>query len=175
MTKAKAPSPSESHGLPRWVKILIGLSLIGFVGLAVSGIGLIAFLRSSSDPLFLEHPQPASTAEIEAIARINIPERARNIHAQSGGFQDRYIHVRFDIDPADLESFLGATRYTPIVSEGQDIPFQQSIEPDESWWQPRLAKTFLSGSGFVDGINQAVLVDTSNPDVYIVYVATFET
>lgn len=163
----------EQHGLARWVKVLIGLSLIGFAALAIGGYALLATFRDQ--PFFLEQAQPSTTAEIASIARISIPASASNIHAHAAGFQDRYIYVRFDLPPADLNSFLGVTRYTPAVSESSAIPFQESIEPDETWWKPRSATRFLSGTNFVDGISQSVLIDISNPELYIVYVSTFET
>lgn len=174
MTTETAPKREQS-GLPLWVKILIGFSLIGFTALLVGGMVLIGSLRSEKPPIFLEHPQPTTTAEIESVARIDIPDTASNIRAAAGGFQDRYIHVRFDLPPADLERFLTATKYTPTLTEGGSILFQQSIEPQEAWWQPHSATRFLSGRSFVDGISQTVLVDISNPALYTVYVATFET
>lgn len=175
MANNSPTAQAERKGLPTWVKLMIGLSLAGFALLVLGGLALISFMSNNSDPVFLENPQPSTTAEIESLARIDIPASASNIHAQAGGFQDRYIHVRFDLPPADLNSFLGATRYTPAVSQSTDIPFQQSLEPNQNWWQPAMAKSFLAGAGFVDGISQSVLIDTTNPELYIVYVQTFET
>jgi hypothetical protein len=158
--------------IPRWVWIVVALSVAGFAALVCGGFLLVGAIGSLGG---LSQPQPQTTAEIEALARIVIPPGATNIHAEAGGFQDRFIHVRFDIAPGELDTFLFGTRYTPAIGDNGAVPFQQSIEPQADWWQPRAASTYKSGSGFVDGVSQSVLIDTSNAERYVVYVATFET
>ena len=146
--------------------------MAGFAALACGGFVLIGAAGLQGG---LSQPQAHTTAEIEALARIVIPPGATNIHAEDGGFQDRFIHVRFDIVPGELDTFLSGSRYTPNVGDGGEVPFQHSIEPKAEWWRPRAASTYKSGSGFVDGVSQAVLIDTSDSERYVVYVATFET
>jgi hypothetical protein len=161
----------ERRRFPRWVLALAVLCVAGCAGLVCGGYVLLRLLGEAAP---LEGPQPATNAEIEALARITLPPGATNIHAQAGGFQDRYIHVRFDIPAAELDAFLAASRYTPALDMAV-VPFQQHLEPKAVWWQPRNAARFRAGSAFSGGISQSLLVDTSDPERYVVYVQTFET
>ena len=73
-----------------------------------------------------------------------------------------------------LESCLRSTRYTPAIGPTSEIPFQ-SLAEEAPWWRPQDAQRFEAGTNFVDGISQAVLVDITNTQRYVVYVQTFET
>ena len=143
---------------------------LGVLALRWAG-GLVA-----QDPLLGGAQEDLTAAQIENIARIKLPPSAAGVHALAGGFQDRYIFVRFDIDRADLPALAADKHWPALDSSGAaGLPFQPGLEPDREWWAPRQAKRFASGSSFVDGIAQAVLVDMTDPNRYIVYVQTFET
>jgi hypothetical protein len=156
----------------RWLWWLAGLA-----GLAVASCAIMALLGLrwlASNPLLGGYQEDLTTAQIESIGRIALPPTASGIQARAGGFQDRFISIRFDMAPADLEPFLRSTRYTPSISPTAEVPFQ-SIDVDAPWWRPQDAKRFEAGANVVDGISQTVLIDMTNAQQYIVYVQTFET
>jgi hypothetical protein len=141
---------------------------------ACSAAIVLGMLLAGAMADFGGETEDLSRAQIEAIARIRIPPGAMNIHARAGGFQDRYIHVRFDIVPAELDGFLRSS-LLPTPPAAQEWPFQSHMEPDRPWWRPANAEEFVAGSTFVNGISQAILIDTTDPARLIIYVATFET
>lgn len=165
--------PSLPSRRPLWLKLGCG------IGVAVILLGVLAFAGLvwllQADFSLGEDTENLTVAQIESVGRIKLPPSARNVHGFQRGFQDRFIHIRFDIDPDEL-ALLSGTRYWPALDEtgALGVPFQQSIEPNKAWWQPRQAQRFYSGHGGSDNIAQSVLVDVTDPNNYIVYVATFE-
>jgi hypothetical protein len=156
----------------RWLWWLAGALTLLLIGCAI--VGWLGLRWLGGNPLLSGYQEDLTPAQIEGIGRIKLPPSAANIHARAGGFQDRFIYIRFDVAPADLDSFLKATRYTPSIAPATQMSFQ-SIAPDAPWWRPQDAKRFEAGDGFVDGISQTVLVDMTDAERYIVYVQTFET
>jgi len=163
---------TQPRARPRWLWWLVG----AVAGLAIGCtiIGLVGLHWLGDNPLLGGEQANLTKAEIENIGRIQLPSSAAGIQARTGGFQDRYISIRFDMAPADLDAFLRATRYTPSIGPTAAIPFQP-IAPDAPWWRPQDAKRFEAGQNFVDGISQSVLVDMTSTERYIVYIQTFET
>jgi hypothetical protein len=164
-----SPQPTAR---PRWIWWLVGAVACLVIGCAV--VSLLGLRWLGSNPLFGDEQENLTTAQIESIGRIKLPPSAGSIQARAGGFQDRFISIRFDMLPAELDAFLQATRYTPSISPTTEISFQ-SISDDAPWWRPQDAVRFEAGENFVDGISQSVLVDMTNPERYIVYIQTFET
>jgi hypothetical protein len=164
-----SPQPSAR---PRWLWWLIGAVACFVIGCAV--VGWLGWRWLASSPLLSDEQEHLTTAQIESIGRIQLPPSAAGIQARAGGFQDRFISIRFDMLPAELDAFLKATRYTPSISPTTELPFQ-SISNDAPWWRPQDAQRFEAGENFVDGISQTILVDMTNLERYIVYVQTFET
>ena len=158
----------QSTARPRWIWWLIGAAACAVV------ISLVGWRWLRDNPLLGGEQENLTIAQIESIGRIQLPPSAAGIHARAGGFQDRFILIRFDMLPAELAAFLKATHYTPAISSTTEVPFQ-SISDGAPWWQPQEAQRFEAGQNFVDGISQSVLVDMTSMERYIVYVQTFET
>ena len=151
--------------------------IVGALLLLVAACGIagwIGWRALASNPLLAGDTESLSSAEIESIGRIKLPPSAAGIQASAGGFQDRFISIRFDMEPADLEEFLLGTRYMPAISPTAELPFQ-ALGQAPPWWRPQDAQRFAAGTSFVDGISQAVLVDLTNTERYTVYIQTFET
>ncbi|MEO7913486.1 MAG: hypothetical protein ABIV47_27865 [Roseiflexaceae bacterium] len=163
---------SQPSARPRWLWWLIGVVLSFVVVCAI--IGVVGWRWLASNSLLGDEQEKLTTAQIENIGRIQLPPSAAGIQARAGGFQDRFISIRFDMLPKELDVFLKATRYTPSISPTTELPFQ-SISDDAPWWRPQDAQRFEAGENFVDGISQTVLVDMTSTERYIVYVQTFET
>lgn len=150
----------------RW--LIIGGALVVLLLAFVAFSVLVFSIGGLGGPTRNMTPEQAA-----ALARVTLPPSAHNVEYIDGGFQDRFIHLRFDMDAAELDSFLRGTFVAPPLTD-TDVPFQASLEPDESWWQPRNASTFKSGGGSRNGVYQSLLVDMTNAQTYVVYVATFE-
>jgi hypothetical protein len=162
----------QSNPRPRWLWWLAGALAVGVAGCAI--VGVLGWRWLAASPLFSSYQEDLTTAQIESIGRVKLPPSAAGIQARAGGFQDRFISIRFDMAPAELESFLRSTRYTPAIGPTSEIPFQTLAE-DAPWWRPQDAQRFQAGTSFVDGISQSVLVDTTDAERYVVYIQTFET
>jgi hypothetical protein len=157
---------------PRWLWWLIG-AVAGLV-IVCAIVGVVGWRWLGDNPLLGGEQENLTPDQIERIGRIQLPPSAAGIQARAGGFQDRFISIRFDMRPADLDAFLKATRYTPSIGPTTELPFQ-SISVDPLWWRPQDAQRFQAGNNYVDGISQSVLVDMTSAERYIVYVQTFET
>ena len=152
----------------RW----LGLASALVVLLGAAGL-LGAALLSGDNPLTSSGQENLSRAEIASLARVTLPAGASNVHALAGGFQDRFIHLRFDLPASDLPALVAAQGWPPLTPGGV-VPFQASLEPQRPWWQPRQAERFLVGGGAVANTNQSVLIDITDPNTSVVYLATFE-
>jgi len=164
--------PPQPRARLRWRWWLIG-ALAGVV-IVCAITGVLGWRWLASDPLLGGEQEDLTRAQIESIGRIQLPPSAAGVQARAGGFQDRFISIRFDMLPAELDAFLKATRYTPSISPATTMPFQ-SISVDAPWWRPQDAQRFEAGQNFVDGISQTILVDMTSAERYIVYIQTFET
>jgi hypothetical protein len=117
--------------------------------------------------------------QIEKAAGVRLPAGARDLHSHYASFQDFIVHVRFELDPADLPAFLGSLPITDPQISSAERPLMYS-EGMPEWWQPDAAQSFQAVSGQValpSGAPdyQAVLVDTTDPAKSIVYIVAFDT
>ena len=145
--------------------LLAGCALIG---------GAALWLTTRDSPFGVRAQPTPTTAQIESVARITLPPSARGVRAHQEGFMDRIIWVRFEMDPADLGPFVAGTRISPPLSSA-DNPFAGEIGSKLAWWTPEGAQRFEASEAFSGGVGQAILIDTTDPQRYVVYVRTFET
>jgi hypothetical protein len=165
-------TPPQPSARPRWLWWLAGTIAVAVAACAL--VGWLGLRWLTNDPLLGGYQENLTTAQIESLGRIKLPPSAAGLQARAGGFQDRFISIRFDMAPAELDSFLRSTRYTPAIGPTTAVPFQ-SLAEDAPWWRPQDAQRFEAGTNFVDGISQSVLVDVTDAQRYVVYVQTFET
>ncbi len=144
--------------------------LAGCFGVA----GWAALAALTREPLFAPAPATPTLAGIERVARITLLPSARNLQAHQEGFQDRIIWVRFEMAPADLPEFVAGTRVAPPLSSTVN-PLGQDTVKGLPWWTPGQAQRIAAGTGLIAGGSQAILIDTTDPQTYVVYVRTFET
>ena len=144
--------------------LLVGCALVGGAGL---------WLAARSSP-FGGRAQPTPTsAQIESVARITLPPSVRGVRAHQEGFMDRIIWVRFEMAPADLGPFVAGTRVPPPLSSATN-PFAGGIGSKLPGWTPEEAQRFEAGEASAGGVGQAILIDTTDQQRYVVYVRTFE-
>ncbi len=168
------PGPA-ANGRNRWLLLGTGALLTVCLLAGCFGVaGWAALAALSSEPPFAPAPAAPTFAEIESVARITLPPSARNVQAHQEGFQDRIIWVRFEMAPADLPGFVAGTRVAPPLSSTVN-PLGQDTVTGLPWWTPGQAQRFEAGEGAFAGASQAIVIDTTDPQTYVVYVRAFET
>jgi hypothetical protein len=113
-------------------------------------------------------------AKIEAYARIKLPANATEIQASVlDGFQDDAILLKFKLPANDLEAFLQSAGYKePLEDNFSPIGLQNSKEL--KWWTPGAAKVFAGAEVVEPGFAKKIMVDKSDPKVFIVYLSHFQ-
>lgn len=85
------------------------------------------------------------------------------------------IGVRFEMQPNELSQFVNSTRVGSLSSSTQPHWFNDGQEQvlRETGMNLESMKSYLFGSINIDGLNQQfVLVDTSDPKIYAIYLVT---
>lgn len=167
--------------LPRWAWLLVGGAALLLLGCVALG-ALAYWQRDLFNPfriLETDVTDQLPPAKVELAAAMTLPPSARNLHSHYESFQDSFIHVRFEIDAADLPALLASAHVGTALSSST-IPSDIAAPFDAPWWKPRDAKRFLAGAGQVSlpsgyPEHQSLLVDTTDPATYIVYVVAFDT
>jgi hypothetical protein len=103
-------------------------------------------------------------ADIQEMGRFQIPKNAKNVEiCLVHRFQDR-VDARFEIRSSELETFIQNTNL--------DLPLATTRKPAQFWkWDKEVdsVENYLYGK-YVGNFTQEVLVNTSNPESYVVYV-----
>lgn len=158
-------------GRRKWVLFgsLLGVLLLGSV--MIGWLGLRAFM--GSDPLSGGPQDELTNAQIESAAYMRLPPSAHNVQVLYDGFQEYHIHVRFEMDPADLPAFLSSTQITSPLSTTLQPFNHNSLEPQRAWWTPQQAQHWQAAMLQRDLFSQAVLIDMTDPQRYIVFVGLY--
>jgi hypothetical protein len=139
------------------------LALLLILALALSGIWLMR------DSILPHRGEIIDRKEIETKAHIQFPPSAADIHAFSEGVLGTYyIRVRFSMNAGDLSNFLPNTLCTTPLAP------QETQEWDENlldWWKVREADKLQSCQGIQGNCRHTILIDMTEPDTYIGYVA----
>jgi hypothetical protein len=118
-------------------------------------------------------PVPTNMPELSAIegnAEIKFPSTAHEIHAYTTGVRDIFIMVRFSMDSSELSEFMDDTLCDqPLVKSAIS---QQPSENNFDWWVPDHAKYSEECYGEKGFSHQQIIIDMSDPEVFIVYVST---
>ncbi len=115
----------------------------------------------------------------EDFAGFAVPPNAHNISASCAEFQDYVAYVRLTIDPNDLNRLIASSFVkTPLSST--EKPFDMTTRYSDLHrfgWDLEAISSYLAGEADVAKPlrrHQSILIDTSNPSEYIVYVVTFD-
>jgi hypothetical protein len=102
---------------------------------------------------------------IEYTAQFTLPQSTRLHWTQCGETQSRqFAYATFDIAPSDVDALIGSTHITS--------PLSSTERPYDMNYARFCLLHFLYGEYRGLEIVQQVLIDTSHPDVYTVYVET---
>jgi hypothetical protein len=159
-----------------WLSIFLMLLVAGT--LLVGGLYLLRYLaRDWIDDV----NQNLDNATIEDYTRIKLPTPATNIRGFSERGQDRITYVKFDLPPTNLSACLKAAGYSAALTP-QYMPNQFDntyLSHEINWWQSNQAKIFAGASFRAPpapadkGMQENVLVDQTNPQLYTVYFMNF--
>lgn len=148
-----------------------GLYLAGVYVVAHAFSGIAEFY-DGHDPEELGCLEKKDRSHIEARANITLPASARNLTARSIAFQDCSVFVSFDMDPADLETFLASTYVSELkILIGSDL---RDFNTPLKAWSFVMSRQYLHGEGHDEGFreDQEIVIDRISPELYTVYVIT---
>lgn len=109
------------------------------------------------------------TSIIEDNANIILPPSAREIYAYTTGFQDIFIQVRFSTNADELDEFMTSTLCQEPLRKIELEP--STYDGISGWWTPDQAEHLKGCTGNKDHSHQTVMVDMTDPSVYIVFVS----
>jgi hypothetical protein len=114
-----------------------------------------------------ESNESPSLSQIEAYSGMQIPPYAGGLRARLDQVMTkRLLFVRFTIDPKQLDDCLRESPFhEPLLASAVPDLLKQDTRPE--WFTPERARRFLAG----ETARQAILVDTSEPSSWVVYVA----
>lgn len=152
------------------VKFIQALHWVVAVNLLVGCVGVAAFtawLFADFEPFVSDDVAPST---IESNAEIKLPPSVHNLYAHQEGFQEIFILARFSMAATHLPMFLQTTLCTEPLTPVD--PQQQTQVLDLGWWQPMDAQHLQECDGRGENFSQRIMIDTTDPQRYIVYVST---
>lgn len=168
---------SKNTERKRWnrKKWLGAFVLIVISGCFVAAVWFVWQLRNY-DPFSatIYQPFPTDSYELSAIegnAGIILPPSARDIYAYTTGFQDVFIQMRFSMSASELDEFLKSTLCQEPLKQMVPDP-QPASEGNFDWWVPDQAEHLEGCTRSSDHSYQTIMVDMTDPDVYVVFVST---
>lgn len=156
-----------------WGCLGVGAACLLTGCIAVGGVALwlAVTVRSLASP---STPMPTAAQAVSA-ARITLPASARDLHAHESRFFDHHsVRVRFAMDPGDLPAFWAGTRIGVPPSAAVNPFARGERDSGLAWWTPHQTQRFQTGESSRGGVQQKILVDTTDSAVYIVFVSLFE-
>lgn len=152
--------------MKRWIWWLLGgLMLVAVIGSALTGVVLRQI--SAVDFLGTTSEDELGRTDIERLLDAQLPPSAANVYSYYTSFQDYYAMIRFEIDPADLPQLLARSPFSDPLNTTNN-PFQAK-QNEPSWWQPHNARQFQWGQTNKNSEDSTILIDTTDPQRYIVY------
>ncbi|MFO3797775.1 MAG: hypothetical protein ACK8QZ_10935 [Anaerolineales bacterium] len=119
-------------------------------------------------------PKQYSVEEVEKIARIEIPAAASEIQVYAvTGWMDDAALIKFALPPTELKPFLEKYGFHNLERGYWSIQ-----DFGISWWPTEGAIANYIGEtlNFPElGYTQSILIDITNPNLYVVYFQYFET
>lgn len=120
-------------------------------------------------------PKQYSVEEVEKIARIEIPDAASEIQVDADtGWMDDAAWIKFALSPDEMKPFI--EKYGFQLEEG----YWSIQNTGLIWWpdwsppsKPPIAK-YMGAKRHFTGYSQSILVDVTNPDLYVVYFQCIE-
>ncbi len=147
-------------------------------GLLLTLSALIGLVLWDGD-VFNSGQEDVDAAAIERLTGIALPAGASGLRSHVESWQDTIVHLRFELPAADLAAWQSGQSWDkPPVAGPLSYPFDTPFEwvADKAWWQPQRATRFQAGTlRSALGLDQHVLIDTSDPARALIYIVSFDT
>jgi hypothetical protein len=158
-----------------WKKGLSAFALTLALGCLATVIWITWQLRDyepfTASDYYPSRPDSYEVSFIEGNADITLPPSAHDIYAYTTGFQDIFIKVRFSMRANELDEFMQSTLCQESLTQME--PEQPSTSDRTfDWWTPDQAGQLKGCTGSKDHSHQTVMIDMSNPSIYVVFVST---
>lgn len=108
--------------------------------------------------------EPANPTQLEELGKFRLPASTRNLESKCFGLQGWGVLASFEMDATDLELF--------ITSSLIETPLSTTELPTELGF-PDDMESHLYGKYEAEFLSQYILIDTSDPKVFVVYVQVF--
>ncbi len=163
--------------------LIIGAGLLAFLMLLGGCVALVAgslVVGASDVSRTFDEAQYDTVAEWPGATgfseqfELEWPSSSRQIKVASDGFQDPIYQFRLTIDPADLDSFVASPGCSGLLEPENSQPLEGVIVEQLDWWKPESATSFQRCDvSDTPGRTQQVMIDRTDSDQYVVYVAVY--
>ena len=107
---------------------------------------------------------------LEGNADFKFPPSAHEIYGYVTGFREVDTFVRFSMKASELPAFIKTTLCDKPLENFEPTAEQKEQKDFLGWWKAYQAKTLQRCLGKSESANQAVFVDMTDPETYIVYI-----
>jgi hypothetical protein len=172
-----------AHGIPGdtgWRRLnrnkwLGGFALVAMLGCLALTVW-IAWQVQNYEPFtarsyYPSRPDSDAVSSIEGNAEIALPSSANDIYAYTTGLRDISTKVRFSMNADELDELMLSTLCQEPLREIQPGG-QSAADGTSEWWTPNQAEYLRGCTGSKDHSHQMVMVDMTDPSVYVVFVST---
>ena len=171
LTASENPSKTSEiiHSLKSHRRLIRNI-VIGAVGLSICGaVAYLIFLvavASAIGSLFQNSCDPSSPAAVEGMGQFKLPPSASHLQSNCGGMQGFWAEASFEMNPADLRTFVKTTRVKlPLSSTGKPV----KLNCEHYCNALTDVKSYLYGTYSGSEWDEEIFIDTTNPNSYAVY------
>ncbi len=148
--------------------------LIGLIGIVLfSAVGCLIFIQTLAtafggiDGLFGNSCPPDTPESIEDIAQFTLPPSAENLWSLCVSMQGWSAEARFDMSPDDLDVFISSV-WLETTLNNSGVPRYISFFEEGLMFEDMTSYLYSLETSGTD-LLQEILIDTSNPRLYTVY------
>ena len=160
---------AERKKFRRVRQIVIGLACV-LACLVITAIVLIHVFDNGISAFGENSCPETSPKEVEDFAHFKLPPSARNLISDCSGMQGIVANAKFEMSPTDLNAFIASTLIDKPLSTNSGMPDTGEL----FGFDEKAVKSYLYGKydhpAPNGGVYEDILVDTTNPTTYVVYV-----
>lgn len=159
-------TPSKRKPATSSRMVMIALAVLAVAMVVVIGCcGVVGYTALVDNPFLSNSCHNYSRSSLEGYARFRYPASATNIHEECAIWQGADIRIWFDMDPAELDTFVASTRVKTPLKAGSVMP--PEFGPDTT--NRTMVYGEYQGGTSDDYKGQYLWVDETDPKQYRVY------
>ncbi len=163
----------------RWyIRVLLGVLIVACVIL----IGAVVMFNALFDHefmanyLLINYKGDEATTAIELALGTTIPDSATNLYYYDSVWQDYFMRIRVGLPADEVQDFLNSVTVECLQQPLQDnITPPYSIAAQEEWWLSSNTTSYVGISQCGNNPYWSLVIDQSDPDVWILYILSFST